>query len=383
VATVADDFEALRTIGTPLADLDPERAARMRARALASTLGDEAADAPTRSGAVLTESPTDRRPTGPRSPHADRPRRRDRADHIVRLVPDGPPTEIHLDRPGESQVIGDAGRRADGAAHGRRPFVVVTAAAAVVAIVIGLAVARSGQRSEVVADQPQPTSVTEIAANASTLVDRPLAAGEYAYLAVSDGQPFEVGDAEETHVKVEETWISTTGEGRERTSATEIVDGSGRTVGTFDGAVDTGHTQGVPGFSVFGYDGLRSLPTDPADLRAVLDSGASWPVSAYSRSYIIADLLMLDATPPGVRAAALTILAEDGATVVADAEDRDGHQGIGIVLPRSDGFTSVYVVNRDGLLLGSYDVITGDALDPDRAVVWSTVRDQRRVASTD
>jgi hypothetical protein len=43
----------------------------------------------------------------------------------------------------------------------------------------------------------------------------------------------------------------------------------------------------------------------------------------------------------------------------------------------------VYVFNREGLLVGSYDVVTGDALAPERAEVWVTVRDQRRVTTTD
>jgi len=53
------------------------------------------------------------------------------------------------------------------------------------------------------------------------------------------------------------------------------------------------------------------------------------------------------------------------------------------VLPRADGFTSVYVVNRDGLLVGSYDVVTGQPLDPQLATTWTTVRDQRRVLGID
>jgi hypothetical protein len=381
---MADDFDALRTIREPLGELDADRAARMRARALASTLGEAAVDDGSAQGSVLTQVPTPHGPPEPRHPRSERPRRRERPDHIVRLVPDGPATEIRLDQPNERGGRGDGGHRPGSGQRGRRPFVAVAAAAAILAVVVGLAFARAGGRDQVVADQPRPTSVTDIAANAATLVDRPVAAGEYAYLSTETGQPFtDLDGTEQTHARVRDTWTSITGAGRERTSATEVVDGSGRTVATFDQATDTGDTAKVPGFGAFGYERLRSLPTDAAGLRAVLDSGELAPPSDYARSYLLADLLMLDATPPAVRSAALTILAEDGATVLDDAVDHDGHRGIGIVWTRSDGFTSVYVVNRDGLLVGSYDVVTGDALAPERAEVWVTVRDQRRVTTTD
>lgn len=372
-----DDFDALRSIRQPLGELDADRAARMRARALASVFAEAGGDPSLDGGSVLTEAPE-------RAGRSDRDRRdhrspRDRPDLVLRSVPTGPTTEIHLDRPGDHAPAPRTARNA-----GRRPFLVVAAAAAVVLAVIGFGLVRAGDRSDVVADQPRPTSVSGIAANAATVVDRPVAPGEYSYLAIEDGQPFtDVDGTPETHVKVRETWTSTTGDGRDRWSDTSIIDGSGQPAGTFDVATDSGHVADAPGFGSFGYAELRSLPTDPAELRTVLENGTYGHPTAYNRSHLLGQLLALDATPPAVRAAALTILAEDGATVVDDAADHDGRRGLGIVVDRPDGFTSVYVVTRDGQLIGAYDIVTGDTLDPDRAVDWYTVRDQRRVATTD
>jgi len=378
---VADDFEALRTFRAADGGLDPERAARMRARALAGVLGDTAALDDPSDGAVLTEVPSDRRPGDSRA-HPERPRRRDRADHVVRLAPDGPTAEIRLDQP-DRLPVDDRTVVAMAGSGSRRPFVVVAAAAAIFAVVIGLAVARAGERGTVVADQPAPATVSDIATNAASLVDRPLPAGEYAYLTIEEAVPFTDPDAgAQTLVKVVETWTSTTGQGRQRSSATDIVDGTGRTVGTYDAAMDTGPTSNVGGFGAFTYEQLRSLPTDPGALRAKLGDGSLVKASDASRSNLITDLLLLDVTPPAVRSAALTILAEDGATLREGAVDHDGRSGIGIELTRPDGVTSVYVVSRDGVLVGAYDVITGDPVDPDHAVLWSSPRDQRRVAGT-
>jgi hypothetical protein len=378
---VADDLDALRTIRASAGDLDPERAARMRARALAGVFGEAAERDRTSDGAVLTQVHGDRRPADARA-HPERPRRRDRADHVVRLEPDGPLAEIHLDPPdhpdgGDRTVVPLAGR------SGRRPFLVVAAAAAIVAVVFGFAVARTGQRDTVVADQPAPTTVADIATNAASLVDRPLPAGEYAHLTIEEGLPFTDPMAgAQTRVEVTETWTSSAGDGRQRSAAPEIVDGTGRTVGTLGPASDTGPVARVGGFGAFTYDQLRSLPTDPTALRARLGDGSLAKASEASRSNLITDLLLLDVTPPGVRAAALTILAEDGATLRPEATDHEGRRGIGIELARSDGFTTVYVVDRDGVLVGAYDVAAGSPVEPDRAVSWTSPRDQLRVAGT-
>lgn len=381
---MADELDALRTINAHHGDLDAERAARMRARALAAVFADAAPDtgtatSTTNSTSVLTEPADERGPDAPRPAHAGRRRRPDRADHLVRLVPDGPTTEIHLDRPDEQDVV-RIGSNEAATPSGRRPFAVAIAAAAVIALVIGFAVARSGTRDTVVADQPAPTTVAELAANAATLVDRPLAAGQFSYVAVERGTPFVTPDqVEETHVVVAETWASSTDEGRQRRSPTEVVDGGGTPVSTFDVATDTGRVPMTSAFGGLSYQQLRSLPSDPAALRAVLDNDERGPRTAYNRSLLITDLLTYDATPPAVRAAVLTILAEDGATLLPDAVDHEGRAGIGVMVERPDGFTSVYVVTRDGLLVGAYDIITGDQLTPERAVVWSSPRDQRRV----
>jgi hypothetical protein len=183
---------------------------------------------------------------------------------------------------------------------------------------------------------------------------------------------------------VHEVWASSTDEGRERRSPTEIVERDGTPVGTFDElGNDTGRVDLETSFGPFSYEQLRALPSDPAELRTVLASDDRGPRSAFNRSLLITDLLAFDATPPAVRAALLTILAEDGATLLPDAVDHEGRAGIGVVVERPDGFTSVYVVTRDGLLVGAYDIITGDELRPDRAIVWSSPLEQRRVDSTE
>lgn len=378
---MADDFDALRTINAHRGDLDPERAARMRARALAGVFGDASAAEQPAGAAVLTEAP-DGAPAGDRTTQERRPRRQDRVDHVVRLVPDAAPHEIRLDRDDEPDLV-VVGADQSRARSGRRPVAVALAAAAVLALVIGLGIARAGRTNTVVADQPTPTSVDEIATNAATLVDRPLAPGEYAYLAAEEGEPFvDTEGVEQRHVLVRETWGSAAGDGRERRSAIEVVEG-GTTVSTFDIPTDTGHVDQTNGFGSFSYDELRALPTDPTALRATLDAEQTVRPIDFTRAQLIRQILAFDATPPAVRAAAIRMLAEDGATLVPDAVDHDGRTGIGIVRERADGFTSVDVVTRDGLLLGSYDVITGDELSPDRAVVWYTPREQRRVASAD
>lgn len=358
---MADDFDALRSIRAPLGELDPERAARMRARALADVLGDDQAP-----GSVLTESGA-RGSTGSEAA-------------VLELVPsadDAGPGRV----PRSSGPAEPAWRPASsGSGSGRRPFLVV-AAAAVVAVLIGVTIARGSDGTDVVADRPAPASVADLAANARRLADRPVAPGEYAHLRYRQGDPLDDADASSAHaVRTREIWSTSSGVGRDRSSVT-VVDDEGRTVDTLEPERAVDYAQDAPAFGSFGYATLRDLPTDPAELRSVLRSGTFGPTDDDAVAHLVAELLMLDATPPMVRAAALTLLADDGATLREDTADRAGNRGIGIVAARDDGAATVYVVTPEGVLLGAYDVEPGSPIDPSAASWWTTVERQDRVTT--
>ena len=368
---MADDFDALRTIGVPQADLDPERAERMRARALASLPGAvRTHDGHDAAGSVLTDTGTRRTVSGRR----------------------GDPTTGADPRPA-LEVVGSsaAGRgglrtgpdRAVPPGRGRRSFLVVAAAAAVVAVLVGIGVARTGRSTDVVADQPTTTTITDLAAAAGLTVDRPLAPGEHAHLRVEYGEPATASDGSAgTLIRTRETWATSTGAGRERQSAASLVDDAGVTTEAVDEAQDESYTEGSPGFGAFSYDELRNLPTEPGALRQALRSG-TWgaPDDDSTEARFIGQILMSDVTPPAVRAAALTLLADRGATVLEDAADHAGLHGIGIVSPQPDGSTVVYVVSRSGVLLGSYVVEAGAPIDPAAAESWATVEARDRTTT--
>jgi hypothetical protein len=363
---MADDFEALRTIRTGDAELDADRAARMRARALATVLGGADRDEGDQDGSLLTERAARR----PQPGTADG---------------DATPRTLEVVTPFD----GDGVRRADprssrpGAGSGRRPFVVaVAAAAAILAVVVGIGVSRQSPTG-VVADQPARTSVTDLADRARLAVDRPLGPDEHAHLVVESGELTADGTGEPARqVRTRETWATSSGTGREKMSALELVDDRGEVVAVLDDAQDDSYTDGSPGFGVFGYDDLRALPTDPGELHAALRAG-TWgtPDDDATEARFIGQLLMLDATPPAVRAAALRLLADRGATVVEDAVDHDGNRGVGIEWRLPDGTTVVYVLGDAGLLSGSYTLAPGAPADPAEAVSWTSVEARDRTAT--
>jgi hypothetical protein len=348
--TVADDFDALRTIRAPLGELDPERAARMRARALAGVLGDAA---PGRTATAVAERP----------------------DHLV-VVPDLPAVEIHLDTPDHPR------HERTGAAAGRRTLVVAAAAAVVVVLFVAIGALRGGgERTAVVADQPDPAAIADLVANARAVPDRPLPAELYAHLVVEDGRPVsDVDGATETHAQTRETWTNPAGAGRDVLSDEVVLDDDGRPTATFSPGFEVDGASGEAIYAPFGYDGLRALPTDPVALDGVLRDDR-FGSDAATRMRVLRQLLQFDATPPQVRAAALQLLADEGATFVGAATDRSGQAGFGIRLVRADGLTTTFVTTRDGLLLGSYDVVTGVDPVPANAVSWSTVVERDRVAT--
>lgn len=365
---MADDFEALRTIGAPVPELDAERAARMRARALSGLPG----FAEERSGSVLTDAgvradaETARPATTTTVEDGDAPR-------VLELV--GSPVA-------DPDLRSSAPRSAAGGGRTRRSFLAVAAAAAVLVVLVGLAVVRIGEPAGLVADQPRDTTVDGIADAAGLVVDDPLVPGEYAHLQVEQAQIFDAGGDLQLHVRTRETWAASDGSGREKLSAADIVDDTGQVVGTFDEDLDVAYPDDSPGFGVFGYPTLRDLPSDPAALRAVLRAGTFGPADDAGEAASIADLLTLDATPPAVRRAALLLLAQRGATVLPDAADHAGTRGIGIVVPQPDGATVVYVVTPTGLLLGTYRVAAGDPVDPAAAESWTSIQVRDRVTST-
>lgn len=356
---MADDFDALRSIRSPLGELDPERAARMRARALAGALGEDHAG-----GSVLTDA-------GARGTDG-------RDATVLELVPsaDGARRAPSAPDPGEPTWR----PASSGSGSGRRPFLLV-AAAAIVAVLIGVAIARGGEGTDVVADRPAPTTVADLAADARRTIDRPVAPGEYAHLRYREADPLDEASGSAPYaVRSREIWSTSTGVGRDRLSVT-VVDDQGRTVETLEPEREVDYPRDAPAFGSFGYATLRDLPSDPDELRSVLRSGTFGPTDDEAVAHLVAELLMLDATPPMVRAAALTLLADDGATLREDVVDRAGNRGIGIVAGRDDGAATVYVVTPDGSLLGAYDIEPGSPIDPSAASWWMTVEQQDRVTA--
>ena len=363
---MADDFDALRSIRAPLGELDPDRSARMRARALAGVPGDDL-DA----GSTLTDAGSHPAPGTEQRTAASE-------SSVVDLIPQ--PTTVG--RAGGSRRSTDPAGRLAAPGSGRRPFLVVAAAATILAVVIGLGVTRSRGTTDLAADQPAPMSVADLAVRAGRLADRPVEPGEYAHLRYEEGDlDTSVEGAAQHTVRTREIWSTSTGVGRDRSSAVAVVDDEGRTVDTIDRAREDDYDRDTPAFGSFGYGALRDLPTDPVELRAALADGTYGPADDYTVAHLVAQLLMLDATPPAVRAAALTLLADDGATVLEDMVDRAGNRGLGIVAPRGDGATTVYVVTPEAVLLGAYDIETGSPLDPGAATWWTTTELQDRVTT--
>lgn len=340
-----DDLDPLRTIRQPIADLDPQRAARMRAKVM---------------NAVDDDLRRELRPG-------------ERVDE-TELV------SAPIDR---GDYLGAAPHRR------RRSRGLVVAAAAIVVLMLLFVVVqrRAGQSSEVVS-QPEAVSFAELIDRARALPDRPLPAGMFAYRASDDGEP-QVGAGGKPVVshRSRRVWVDATGASREVRSDAEIRPVGGSTgVVQPDTASDNRYTSstGGVGFGSLTYDELRSLPTTPNELKAALFADSTIAPDDGAVPALVADLLSWPETPPATRAAALDLLRSLGASDIGRVADHDGRLGVGIAVPGSNGAATVIVVDPGTvILLGVYTVGPATPREPGSAGSWMTITGNAVVASLD
>jgi hypothetical protein len=112
---------------------------------------------------------------------------------------------------------------------------------------------------------------------------------------------------------------------------------------------------GVGGGDSTDWDGLWSLPTDPAALEKVLRQGRRGTgADADSQLFVaVGDLLRESPAPPALRAALYRVAARvPGVTLVGQVTDREGRAGVAVERTGGNGSTTRYVVDpADGRLL--------------------------------
>jgi hypothetical protein len=351
------DIELLGEFRLELAELEPDRRARMRARILAA----------------MDESQADSVGGDPSGRDGD--------------VGNGKPEVTVIDlRPVATPPRGVL-------VSGSRRVAIVGALAAVLAIVFGaVTVIGRNPGGEVVTHLgvPSPATLRELADAARRQPDRPLASGQYLYTreryAVTTD--LSVGTAREDVISVfdQETWIDRDGLGRLVNHEQVTMSRTGETLRVEPIASDQSET--TP--SLFGggytYDQLRALPADPAVLASLLLEGNTNgdPPADYLLS-VATQLLQPAVLPPTVRAALFEVLAMYGVRVVPEATTWNGQPGVGLVGRSQDGDILRVIVDAQTGTLRGWFTYKADGQPPSSANIdeWREYVDQAVVDSID
>jgi hypothetical protein len=137
------------------------------------------------------------------------------------------------------------------------------------------------------------------------------------------------------------------------------------------------HDETFPANSVQTPQDYSHLPTDPAALRAAIESGATGvtvpdlsPLPASSPTAVFAIAAQLLATPgegaqPGLAAALYNVMASlPGIENLGQATDHTGRTGIAIALPGRFALREIIVDPADGAMLEQSQVLTNPATEP-------------------
>ncbi len=222
------------------------------------------------------------------------------------------------------------------------------AAAAVLVLVAGVAVALAGSRQDHDAGPNVPT-LAELAVRLGREPDRPLILGEYWY---QESRTLESSATDEvvTMWVEQRKWIAVDGTGRGTGAAVSVrADGS-------EVVEDLPNSEGdftVPGSMAFlgsySYKQLRALPDEPGALRDEISRSRG--VQTGDVPYLFAELARAEVVAPGTRRAALEVLIDLGGEVVAHPDVGSGSGGSSVVTVAGEG--------RDGAWTVLVDASTG------------------------
>lgn len=290
------------------------------------------------------------------------------ADDVVELVPVGEPT----------------GPEATAARRTRRPlFVGVAAAVALLAILGGLAVLRT---SDSTTDVGSPTEgiagdnpLADVAERALARPDVELIGDQVLYQERTTAGLVGATDTTAAGVLIDatQTWERRDGTGREIRTPSFAARGPGDPIGP-GAPSDRVISQPQAFHEVRDYEEIRSLPTDPAALVALVQTefvGSDDPLRA---AEFLARLLSLDVTPPAVRAAAFQALGDLGAVSIGAVATPSGVTGAAYQGAGTDGRPWVIVIDPDStqVLAFAGEAGAGEALFSD-AVQWQEYGPQR------
>ncbi len=263
-----------------------------------------------------------------------------------------------------------------GIAHRSRRLMAVAAAVMVVALVGGAVVlqrAGSGPATDFGGE-----SIESMAALARQQPDRPLGPGQYLHQTWEALTAGDVGTITSAPVTIDR-WTAIDGTGREISKPAQGSEQLSHL--DFDVLYEQ---KGLPFFADYTYQQLRGLPTDSSALLGVVAEKTGVPMdNADLLANPLAELLMVDVTPAGVRAAAFEALDDLGARPLGIRTDGAGRAGLAFEVDGGSGVTSIIVDPATSALLEWRAWPEGVESSLESATSWRTMLMQEIVSSTD
>ncbi|MCX7621286.1 MAG: CU044_5270 family protein [Acidimicrobiales bacterium] len=235
-----------------------------------------------------------------------------------------------------------------------------------------------------------PATLHQLADAARRGPDRQLGPGQYLYVRERFGVTTDVASTATTEDVVavldQETWLDQRGLGRVVSHDRAIWTRTGETVWVESLAGEQTITDPVLFGGSYSYEQLRGLPSDPAELEALLlkDNTTGVPTADYLLR-VAAQLLQPAVLPPPVRAALFEVLASNGVRVVLDATTWLGQPGVGLVGRTQAGEILRLIVDPATGALRGWFTYTADGRPPTNANIkeWREFVDQAVVTAID
>ncbi len=282
------------------------------------------------------------------------------------------------ERDGAGREVTAAAAVVAGAHRSRRLMAVAAAVLAVVLVGGALVVQFSGTDSTT---QFGGESIESITTLAGQQPDHPLGPGEYLHQTWEELMASDVSLVQSAPVRIDR-WTAIDGTGRE---VSDLLGPAPSGVSTSHLVFDVSYNElGRSPFAWFSYEQLRSLPTDAAVLLEEISATLGIPTDdAYLLAGPLAELLMVEVAPPGVRAAAFEALNGLSAQPLGVRTDRAGRDGLAFAVEGARGIVSIIVDPMTSAVLEWRSSPRGVEPSAENATSWRTVLAQQIVASRD